>query len=96
MIRVFYPHNPRISQAMWRIRHALIKYAPLGVKFVNTPAEANLHILDFIGQHPTIEDRELHPETGLMQEVPSLPQCRDYVILHHCTAPAGSGFLEMD
>jgi len=74
----------------------LTKYAPPGVQFVNSSHEADLHILDFIGQHPTIEDRELNPRTGLMRSVPSLPKCRNYVILYHCTAPPGSEFLEMD
>jgi len=95
-MKVFYPHNPHISRAMWRIRTALVGYAPLKVQFVNSPHEADLHILDFIGQHPTIEDRELNPTTGLMRSVPSLPKCRNYIIFYHCTAPPGSELLELD
>jgi len=81
---------------MHRIRKALIKYAPPGLEFVDSWEEAYLHILDFIGQHPTVEDQELNPLTGLMREVPSLPKCHNYIILYHCTAPPGSDLLEMD
>ena len=96
MLKVYYPFNPHISRAMHRIRAALMKHAPPGVAFADDPREADLHILDFIGQHPTIEDRELNPTTGLMRAVPSLPKCRNYVILYHCTAPPGSELLSMD
>jgi hypothetical protein len=85
MIKVFYPFNPHISRAMHRIRNALIKYAPPDVEFVDKP-EGAVHILDFIGQHPTIEDRVLHP-TGLMRTVPSLPVSQKYVIIYHCLPP---------
>jgi len=94
-MKVFYPFNPHISRAMWRIRDALIRYSPAEVEFVNTPKEADLHILDFIGQHPATEDRELNPKTGLMREVPSLPKCQDYIILYHC-APPGSELPRLD
>jgi len=60
----------------------LMKYAPPEVEFVHLPHEADLHILDFIGQHPFIEDKD-----GLMKRVPSLPKCPNYVLLYHC----GSG-----
>jgi len=69
---------------MHRIRDALIKYKPPNVEFVDTPEEGAIHILDFIGQHPTIEDRILHPYTGLMRAVPSTPKTKKYVLIYHC------------
>ena len=96
MLKVFYPHNPHISRAMHRIRKALMDYAPKEVKFVERPQEADLHILDFIGQHPRIEDRELNPKTGLMRSVPSLPACPKYVLLYHCSPPPESWLLDLD
>jgi len=96
VVRVYYPFNPHISRAMHRIRAALMRYAPPGVSFVDSWREAELHILDFIGQHPTVEDREFNPHHGLMREVPSLPKCERYVLLFHCTAPPDSGLLGMD
>jgi len=68
---------------MHRIRNALIRYAPSEVEFTDKP-EGAVHILDFIGQHPIIEDRILHPSTGLMRTVPSLPVSPKYVIIYHC------------
>jgi len=63
---------------------------------VNNSREADLHILDFIGQHPFIEDRDLNPHHGLMRNVPSLPKCDKYILLYHCTAPPGFALLHMD
>lgn len=74
---------------MRRIRNALLRYAPPGVVLTDSPRGADLHILDFVGQHPEIEDRVLHPQTGLMRDIPSLPVCRNYVIIYHCPPPAG-------
>jgi len=81
---------------MWRIRRALMKYAPSSIEFVQDYQDADLHILDFIRQHPTIEDRELNPAHGLMRTVPSLPKCRDYVILYHCADPSHGGDLKLN
>jgi len=83
-VKVYYPFRKYISRAMHRIRKALMEFAPEGVGFVEDPGRADLHILDFIGQHPAIEDRELHPETGLLRDIPSLPVCENYAILYHC------------
>ena len=96
MLKVFYPFNPHISIAMTRIRRALMDYRPPEVVFVRDPRDADLHILDFIGQHPQIEDSVLNPATSLFRSVPSLPVCSKYVILLHCHPPAGSGLLELD
>jgi len=74
-----------LSQAMSRIRVALIEFAPEGVDFVSL-GEADLHILDFIGQHPTIEDKNLFPNS-LFRDIPSTPQRSDYVIIFHCEPP---------
>jgi len=70
--------------AMHRIRNALLKYAPPEVSLADKPSEDAVHILDFVGQHPTVEDRVLHPTTGLMRSVPSLPVSSKYVIIYHC------------
>jgi len=84
-LKVYYPFNRHISRAMWRIRDALIRYAPDNVIFVNHFSKADLHILDFIGQHPEVEEAVLHPRTigRLFKEAPSLPRCDKYVILLH-------------
>jgi len=82
-LRFYYPYNPHISRSCQRIRKALIDYRPEGIEFTDTPDGDDIHILDYIGQHPSIEDRELNPKTGLMRTVPSLPRTRNYILLYH-------------
>jgi len=78
MIKIYYPFNPHISRAMWRIRTALIKHAPSEVMFVDEPSGNVIHILDWIGQHPEKQDGVL------FKDVPSTPKTRKYVLLYHC------------
>jgi glycosyltransferase involved in cell wall biosynthesis len=68
---------------MRRIRDALIKWRPPEVEFVDWPTQDAIHILDWIGQDPEVEDAVLHPKDSLFKEVPSLPRTEKYVILYH-------------
>lgn len=86
-IKIFYPFNPHISIAMHRIRDALLRYMPPEVSLTLDKSDDAIHILDFVGQHPTIEDGVLHPKSGLMRSVPSLPVTSKYVIIYHCPPP---------
>jgi len=69
---------------MWRIRDGLMKYAPPEVRFVNRYEKADIHILDFIGQHPRIDDKIVFENKSLFQNVPSLPKCDKYILIYHC------------
>jgi len=80
-MRIYYPFNPKISRAMHRIRNAFIRYAPPSIEFLDNPEPDAIHILDFIGQHPSEQDREL------MADVPSIPATRRYIIIYHCPPP---------
>ena len=81
-IKFYYPFNEKISRAMHRVRDALMNYAPEGVIFTDNLESGCIHIIDYIGQHPTIEDRLLWQEKSLFP-VPSLPKTEKYIIIQH-------------
>jgi len=78
VIRVYYPESRTLSIAMRRIRRGLIKYKPKDVEIVNNPRNADVHILDYVGQHPKIQDKKI------MSDIPSIPMCKKYIIIYHC------------
>jgi len=63
-------------------------YAPPGIQFAPQPTAA-VHILDYIGQHPTIEDREISGAESLFKAVPSVPKSQDYIVIFHCEPAPG-------
>lgn len=63
-MKVFVDSPPLLSRAMFRVAHALRKYAPLNVQITKDPIEADLVILHVIGYQDTIEAANLLTKRG--------------------------------
>jgi len=79
-MRVYFPHDPRLSRAFERIRQAFIKHAPPGTEWVQNPHHDAVHVIHWMGQNPaqhTARDEILFSQ-------PTLPLSSRYVIFLHC------------
>lgn len=86
-MRIYWPHDARISRAMERIRQAFLKYAPQGTEFfdaVRTGVHDDvIHCVNWIGQNP----REHTKRDEICMGVPTLPLTEKYLVFAHIGNP---------
>ena len=82
-MRLYFPHDGRISRAMWRIRDAFMKHAPQGTEFIKGfgPGEKNnvVHCIHWVGQNPKEHTKR---DEGIFS-VDTLPLTPRYLVFGH-------------
>lgn len=83
-MKVYYPKST--SPSLARVHDCFVKYAPPDVVFVNDFRDADVHFLDFVGQHPYYYKNV--PDIG----VPLFPLAKKVVLLMHTTGHPGFNY----
>ena len=78
-LKVYFPHDKRISIAMERVRQGLIKHRPANAEFVDKPSADTVHVINWIGQNP----KEHTARDELTMAVPTLPKSPKYILILH-------------
>lgn len=79
----FFPHDPRISMAMHRIRDAFIKYKPPSITFTDEKQGSFTHCIHWVGQNP---EKHTERDEGIFERE-TLPESDSYIVFAHIGNP---------
>ena len=82
-MKLYFPHDHKISRAMERIRQAFIKYAPKTARFQGSIEDQPIHCLNYMGQNP----KEHTKRDEICMGVPTLPVTEKYLVFAHIGNP---------